>query len=280
METKEEKTPRVCLAEDEAIIAMTLKIYLEEMGYNVLGMAVTGEGIYNNAKMYHPDVILMDINMDYRRAGIDAAKKIKKEFDIPIIFVTAYTDELTQEDIWEITPYGFIQKPINPKALKPVIETAVFHHNIMEKNLELINRHEILFNNVMNGAAYHRIKVNNDGTPIDYEFLMVNESFEQMTGLKKEDILGKLLTEVLPGIEKTWIEIYGEVALTGKPVEFIMWTNVLKRLFHVYAFSTRKYFFGTIFEEIIKGDLDYDRYIKRAKKGIIPISKFNGKNSK
>ena len=63
-------------------------------------------------------------------------------------------------------------------------------------------RSNMFFERMMDGFAYHKIEVDKAGRPVDYVFLEVNHSFENMTGLKREKILGKRVTEVLPGIEK------------------------------------------------------------------------------
>lgn len=76
---------------------------------------------------------------------------------------------------------------------------------------------------MLDGFAYHKIVVDKAGKPIDYIFLEVNHAFEKMTGLKRDRIIGKKVTDVLTGIEKDpadWIGVYGHVALTGEPVEF------------------------------------------------------------
>jgi PAS domain S-box-containing protein len=92
-----------------------------------------------------------------------------------------------------------------------------------------------------------------NGKPVDYVFLDVNNRFEQMTGLKKEKILGRRATSVIPGIEKDpadWIGVYGRVALSLQPVQFERYAEQLNKWFSVSAYSPRKGYFITIFEEI------------------------------
>ena len=107
--------------------------------------------------------------------------------------------------------------------------------------------------NMMNGFAYHKIIFDRDGKPVDYVFLEVNEAFERLTGLKRQQILGKRVTEVLIGIEKDpadWICVYGKVALTGEPVKFENYSKGLDKWFVVSAFSLKKGYFVATFEEI------------------------------
>ncbi len=79
---------------------------------------------------------------------------------------------------------------------------------------------DMFFDKMLDGFAYHKIVVDKAGKPIDYIFLEVNHAFEEMTGLKRERIIGKKVTEVLPGIKMDsadWVGVYGRVALTCSP---------------------------------------------------------------
>lgn len=110
-----------------------------------------------------------------------------------------------------------------------------------------------VFSNMLEGFAYHRIILDSRSRPCDYVFLEVNESFERLTGLKAEDILGKQATEALPGIDKDptdWIGRYGKVALTGEPTRFESYSAQLDRWYSVSAFSPHKGFFAVTFSDI------------------------------
>jgi len=80
--------------------------------------------------------------------------------------------------------------------------------------------YQTLFHEMLDGFALHEIICDGDGNPSDYRFLRVNPAFERMTGLKREDIVGRTVLEVMPGTERHWIETYGKVALTGEPAFF------------------------------------------------------------
>lgn len=101
--------------------------------------------------------------------------------------------------------------------------------------------------------AYHKIILDEQGEPCDYEFLEVNPAFEQQTGFRAEDIIGKRISQVLPRIGKTeydWIHAYGKVALTGEPVVFDQYSEGLKHWYRVKAYSLEKYFFIVRFTDI------------------------------
>jgi len=121
----------------------------------------------------------------------------------------------------------------------------------MSEKAEVVYRS--LLENMMNGFAYHKIICDKDGKAVDYVFLEVNKAFERLTGLKRDEVLGKKVTEVLPGIEKDpadWIGVYGMVAITGKPIKFENYSQPLKKWYSVYAFSPEKGYFAATFEDI------------------------------
>ncbi len=110
-----------------------------------------------------------------------------------------------------------------------------------------------LFSNMSEGFAYHRVLLDTRGKPCDYLFLEVNDSFERLTGLKGKDVIGKRVTEALPGVEKDpadWIGKYGKVAMTGKPEHFESYSESLKRWYSVSAFSPHKGFFAVTLSDI------------------------------
>ncbi len=110
--------------------------------------------------------------------------------------------------------------------------------------------YSIIIENMLNGFALHEIILDKDGKPCDYRFLEVNPSFEKLTGLKKENVIGKTALEVLPGLEPYWIDTYGKVAMTGKPVQFEHYSQSLNKYYLVNAFSPKKGYFVTVFSDI------------------------------
>jgi PAS domain S-box-containing protein len=122
------------------------------------------------------------------------------------------------------------------------------------KALSVDRKHfNLFYERMMDGFAYHKIIVDTTGKPIDYVFLEVNKAFEKMTGLKKEAIIGKKVTEVLKGIENDpadWIGRYGKVALTCEPAQFENYAAALDKWYKVSAYCPEKGYFVTLFEDI------------------------------
>ncbi|MBZ0220398.1 MAG: MEDS domain-containing protein [Candidatus Methylomirabilis sp.] len=114
-------------------------------------------------------------------------------------------------------------------------------------------KYHSLFDNMIDGAAYHRIILGEHNEPVDYIFLNVNRAFERITGLKREDVIGRRVTEVVPGFREAkpdFIDIYGKIALTGEGREFETYGEALGKWFSVSAYSPRPQYFVTIFTDI------------------------------
>jgi len=120
-----------------------------------------------------------------------------------------------------------------------------------EELRESEEKYRALFSNFLDSVAVHQIIQDEMGNPIDYIFLQANAAFETHTGLKTADIVGKRVTEVIPGVEKTpLIGIYGKVALTGEPITFEQFFEPLGRHFHISAFRVGQGRFCTVFQDI------------------------------
>lgn len=117
---------KILVVDDEAIITMQLEQRLSLMGYTVAGMAASGEDAVEMARRTRPDLVLMDIVMPGKMDGIEAAKIISGELEIPVVFVTSYADDKIIEKAKHVRPYGYIVKPFNELEIKAAIEVALF----------------------------------------------------------------------------------------------------------------------------------------------------------
>ncbi len=124
------------------------------------------------------------------------------------------------------------------------------------------------------GYAYHKIICDNEGLPIDYEYIEANAAFGELTGLDISDIKGKKISEIFAGAEDNefdWVKFYGRIAIDRDKVEFDMFSDKLNRWFRIYAYSPEKYYFITIFMNITKEmrGLDENRTILTALTDIV-----------
>ncbi len=116
---------------------------------------------------------------------------------------------------------------------------------------EVEDRFRGLFDNSVDGVALHEMVFDDDGTPVDYVFLAINPAFTRLTTLTEEHVLGKRVTEALPGVEHDpFIQIYGKVASTGEPVQFQQYSTPLDRHYDISAYCPQKNQFAVSFRDI------------------------------
>ncbi|MGZ3595579.1 MAG: PAS domain S-box protein [Syntrophales bacterium] len=111
-------------------------------------------------------------------------------------------------------------------------------------------RYHTLFSSMTDGFALHEIICNDKGKPCDYRFLDINPAFERLTGLKREEVVGRTVNEVLPNNDTYWLEIYGKVALTGESVHFENYASSLDRHYEILTYRPAPRQFATIFTDV------------------------------
>lgn len=150
---------KILVVEDEVIAAKAIESSLKSQGYDVLGYVGSGEEAIQKASECSPDLILMDIVLYGEMDGIEATAQIKDRFNIPVVYLTAHSDDTTLEMAKITEPYGYIIKPFEDRELLVAIEIALYKHKMEEtliqyekfKSLGIITAgisHE--FNNILN----------------------------------------------------------------------------------------------------------------------------------
>ncbi len=112
---------------------------------------------------------------------------------------------------------------------------------------------QTVFSKISEGFAYCKIVTDKEGKPVDWLYLDVNEAYERINGVKKETVVGKRVTEVLPSIREDpadWINLYGHVALTGESLITERYAEVRNKWYHISAYSPQRGYFISIFEDI------------------------------
>ncbi|GEM_PF-3692254 len=171
------------------------------------------------------------------------------------------------------------------EALKEINETL--EQRVAERTSDLAaseRKYRTLFSSMSEGFGLLRIICDEAGNPVDYEFLEINDGFERQTGLKRENLIGRTVLEVLPGIEPFWIETFGRVALTGEPARFDGYSSVLGRWYEAYAYSPVRGQFAVVFsdvterkraEEELKAAYERESHISQVlQKAIVPPEPF------
>ncbi len=178
---------KVLVVEDERIVAEDIKGSLKNIGYSVTGTVSTGEMAVEQVKKNPPDLVLMDIVIQGKMNGIQTAEKIRSDFDIPIVYLTAYADQEILEKAKITEPFGYIIKPFNDRELLSTIEMALYKHD-MEKKLK---ESEVWFSTILKSIGDGLIATNKSG-----HVMFMNPVAEKLTGWNQEEAVGCPLKEV------------------------------------------------------------------------------------
>ncbi len=127
-ENGKKDAPTVLVVEDESIVAMDMERRLRGLGYVVAGRVLTGKDAIREDENLKPDVILMDIHLKGEMDGIEAADIIRRHRSVPVIYITAYSDQATLERAKQTQPHGYILKPFQEREIHSVIEMALYKH--------------------------------------------------------------------------------------------------------------------------------------------------------
>jgi PAS domain S-box-containing protein len=131
--TLETKKSRILIVEDETVVAMDINYTLIDLGYEIHNLVVSAESALKILEDNAVDLVLMDIHLKGQMTGIEAAKVIREKYDIPVIFLTAYSDESTLAQARITEPYGYILKPFTKRELSSNIEIALYKHQMESK---------------------------------------------------------------------------------------------------------------------------------------------------
>lgn len=170
----------ILIVEDERIVAEALKMFLISKGYSVVGIAGTGEDAIRLVLEYLPDLIMMDISLKGPIDGVEATEAIRSFHDVPVIFLTAFSDDAIIARAKVTRPYGYIIKPYDEREVLVAIEIALYSH---ELNTQLKESEEKFRGFVQNflGIAYRR---NPDFSPLFFK-----GSVESISGYSEKELL-------------------------------------------------------------------------------------------
>ncbi|MCZ6904837.1 MAG: response regulator [Acidobacteria bacterium] len=184
---------RILVVEDERIVAKDLQSQLEKLGYAVPGVASSGAEALQKAAETRPDLILMDIRLKGEMDGVETSQLVRDQFNIPVIYLTAYADENTLKRAKITEPFGYIVKPFEERELRTNIEIALYKHRmerkLRESELWLATTLKSIGDGVITTDSRERVT-------------FMNRVAEALTGWKQEDAVGKELTQVLTILHK------------------------------------------------------------------------------
>lgn len=135
---------RILVVEDESIVALDIQERLESLGYDVPDTVASGEKAILQAGLLRPDLVLMDIHLQGPMDGIEAADHIRRQFGIPVIYLTANADHPTVERAKFTEPFGYVIKPFEERELHTTIEIALYKHQSEHRVRESEERYRLL----------------------------------------------------------------------------------------------------------------------------------------
>ena len=178
---------KILIVEDESIVAQDLQFILEDLGYDASQIANSAELAIKKAADFQPDLILMDIRILGELDGIDTAKIILEQFDVPIIYSTAHSDEDTLARAKLTSPCGYIIKPFDERELRTIVEIALYKHSAEQKIKANAKWLETVLNSIGDGV----ITTDKSGA-----ITFLNPAAEDLTGWSSSQALNKQAGDV------------------------------------------------------------------------------------
>lgn len=189
--TEEDEIPRnktkVLIVEDEKIVALDIKDMLIELGYEVTRAVASGEDAIIAAIETQPEIVIMDIKLPGEIDGIDAAVRIKELISVPILYLTAYSDNETLKRAKITIPQGYILKPFDERELQKSMEIALYNHKMEQK----LKNSELKYKNLVENL--------NDGIFASKDGVLssVNQSMANMFGTVPGKLINKPLWDLV-----------------------------------------------------------------------------------
>jgi PAS domain S-box-containing protein len=183
-----ETLPRIMVVEDERIVALDLASTLEQLGYVVAASVSSGEAAIEQATKLRPNLVLMDIRLAGEIDGIQAAEAIKSEADIPVIYLTAHSDDPTLARAKKTGPFGYVVKPFKTAELHCAIEIALHKHEIEAK----LREREVWLATTLSSIGEGIV-----ATDPENRIKFLNPIAEALTGWSSADAVGRIAEDIL-----------------------------------------------------------------------------------
>ncbi|MDW7731331.1 MAG: PAS domain S-box protein [Methanolobus sp.] len=224
---------------------------LECMGHSVSVMLLSGVSISELSVGQKPDLICCSLSKCYN-GTFNRITAFSEECRIPLLVKASDPDEMLFDTLNDLKLAEYIKEPFSDAELDYAIRKLIGAKKALDDLHGLETGYYSFINSPFCGFARHEIIMDDNHRPVDYRFLEANEVFEKLTGLDRDEVIGKKVTEVLPGIGKdtTLIESYGKVALEGITMRFSEYVPELGCHYDIHAYSPGKEQFVTVFIDI------------------------------
>jgi PAS domain S-box-containing protein len=201
---------KILVVEDEFITATDIQGHLEQMDFQVPAIVDNGPAAIEKAGELRPDLILMDITLNGDMTGIEAAEKIRERYHIPVVFLTAHSEEPTFERALRSSPYGYIIKPFDPINLRAIIEMSLYKHRMEETLLE----RERTISSLLNAIPDALVLLNRDK-----KIIAINDAMAEKVGRSRAELTGVPISDLIAaGSVGVSLEQFEGVLRKGTPV--------------------------------------------------------------
>lgn len=193
--------PRIYIVEDEALIAMELVDRLTKLGYDVCGKAARGEQALEEIPRANPDIVLMDICLAGELNGIQTAATLRQILDVPVIFLTAFSDSALLKEALGTEPFGYLLKPFEERELHATLQAALYRHRMerqrlharkLESQLQIAGSIAHEFNNLLQIITGH-LTLAQTALPSSSKDIAENLDRAMLAAQTAADITGTLL---------------------------------------------------------------------------------------
>jgi diguanylate cyclase (GGDEF)-like protein/PAS domain S-box-containing protein len=173
---------KILIAEDEVIIAMDIQMRLESAGYSVVAIVTTGEEAVSQALENCPHLALMDIGLKGKLDGIAAAGEIRKQLDIPVVYLTSYSNKTVLERAKLTEAYAYLLKPFEERTLLSTIEVALYKHKIDRE----VKEREEQFRAIVERSFDTIVNIDLDG-----KITYISPAVERISGFRPDEMVGE-----------------------------------------------------------------------------------------
>ncbi|HEY1170606.1 MAG TPA: response regulator [Verrucomicrobiae bacterium] len=212
------ESPSIMVVEDEGIVARDLSQRLTHLGYRVPAISMTGEDALKQAEAIHPDLVLMDINLRGGIDGVETATRLRQKHNVPVIYLTAYSDSSTLDRAKQTEPYGYLLKPFVEPELHAAIEVALFKH---QRELQS-ETNGPRADKTMDAAPDGVLLLDMEG-----KITEANSAAENILGATSKDLKGKIFLEKVVSFEwHTWFGHEMEEFAAGRKSQGDTWMEI------------------------------------------------------